>query len=91
MEWRVEKHKTRPDDARGSSARGTDQARYANTAGWGQATVLIRPQGFNRGEANSSYIVAYGQVIESMDVRGTPYVVEGVNGRTERAGTKSGT
>ena len=27
---------------------------------------LIGPQGFNRGEANSGYVIAYGQVIESM-------------------------
>ena len=35
-------------------------------AGWGQATVLIGPQGFNRGGANSGYVIAYGQVIECM-------------------------
>ena len=68
-EWRVGKHKTWRDEAireRGSSARATDQARYSNAAGWGQATVFIGPQGFNRGEANSGYVTAYGLVIESM-------------------------
>ena len=68
-EWRVGKHKTWPDEAireRGSSVQATDQARYTNAAGWGQATVLIGPQGFNWGEANSGYIIAYGQIIESM-------------------------
>ena len=78
-EWRVGKHKTQPDEARGSSTRGTNQARYANTAGWEQATILIGPQGFNRGEAHSGYVVAYGQAMESMDVCRTPYVVEGGN------------
>ena len=29
-------------------------------------SFLIGPQGFNQGEANSGYIIAYGQVIESM-------------------------
>ena len=58
-----------PDEAireRGSSVWATDQVRYTNTAGWGQDTVLIGPQGFNRGEANSGYVIAYGQIIESM-------------------------
>ena len=32
---------------RGSSVWGTDQVMYTNAAGWGQATVLIGPQGFN--------------------------------------------
>ena len=62
-------HEMRSDEAireRGGSARGTDQARYANAAGWGQATVLIGPQGFKQGEANSGYVIAYGQVIQSM-------------------------
>ena len=68
-EWRVGKHKMWPDEAireRGSSTRATDWERYVNAAGWGQATVIIGPQRFNRGEANSNYIIAYGQVIESM-------------------------
>ena len=29
-------------------------------------SFLIGLQGFNRGEANSGYVIAYGQVIESM-------------------------
>ena len=87
-------NKTRPDGAireRGSSVRGTDQARYANAAGWGQATVLAGPQGFNRGEANSGYVIAYGKSSRVWGVRGTRYMVEGVNGRMEKAGTKSDT
>ena len=87
-------NKTWPDGAireRGSSVWGTDQARYANAAGWGQATVLIGPQGFNQGEANSGYVIAYGKSSRAWGVHGTWYVVEGMNGQMARVGMKSGT
>ena len=82
-----------PDEAireRGNSTWATDQARYMNITGWGQATVLIGPQGFNRGGANSSYVIAYGQVIESMGCAWDTLRGGGCEQADEEGGMKSG-